>query len=304
MFLGVSFLPSSNRRGAMEGSNLAGFSLSYTEKNKMSETTPVARIYFKKSFLTSCVVDQDPDLKLLAGSGSMSSCWGRHAYWPFCSRHVARHGRAQLLRITLHYITCRQFVIFEGCLDSNPECCRSKLARYRLSHPSLFWLSHPSLFWLSHPSLWLSHQSQPGMDEPSCWGLHAYWPPCSRHVARHGRAQLLRTTWILTFMLQTCRQKWASLATKDYMHTGTDLHVPNMPPDMDEPSCWWWHIYWPPCSKHAARRGRAQMLRITWILTSMFQTCRQTWKSLAAKYNMNTDLHVPNMPPDMDEPCC
>ncbi len=23
-------------------------------------------------------------------------------------------------------------MIFEGCLDSNPECCRSKLARYRL----------------------------------------------------------------------------------------------------------------------------------------------------------------------------
>ncbi len=31
---------------------------------------------------------------------------------------------------------CRPFMIFEGCLDSNPECCRSKLARYRLSHPS------------------------------------------------------------------------------------------------------------------------------------------------------------------------
>ncbi len=31
----------------------------------------------------------------------------------------------------------RPFMIFEGCLDSNPECCRSKLARYRLSRPSL-----------------------------------------------------------------------------------------------------------------------------------------------------------------------
>ncbi len=30
---------------------------------------------------------------------------------------------------------CRPFMIFEGCLDSNPEYCRSKLARYRLSHP-------------------------------------------------------------------------------------------------------------------------------------------------------------------------
>ncbi len=28
-------------------------------------------------------------------------------------------------------------MIFEGCLDSNPEYCRSKLARYRLSHPYL-----------------------------------------------------------------------------------------------------------------------------------------------------------------------
>ncbi len=35
---------------------------------------------------------------------------------------------------------CRPFMIFEGWLDSNPEFCRSKLARYRLSHPS------PSVF--------------------------------------------------------------------------------------------------------------------------------------------------------------
>jgi hypothetical protein len=40
---------------------------------------------------------------------------------------------------------CRPFIIFEGCLDSNPEYCRSKLARYRLSHPSLSDLAtHPS----------------------------------------------------------------------------------------------------------------------------------------------------------------
>ncbi len=32
---------------------------------------------------------------------------------------------------------CRPFMIIEGCLDSNPEYCRNKLARYRLSHPSL-----------------------------------------------------------------------------------------------------------------------------------------------------------------------
>ncbi len=52
---------------------------------------------------------------------------------------------------------CRPFMIFEGCLDSNPEYCSSKLLLYRLSHPSLL-LSHPSLL-LSHPSLLLNHPS-------------------------------------------------------------------------------------------------------------------------------------------------
>ncbi len=33
---------------------------------------------------------------------------------------------------------CRPFCIFERCLDSNPERCRSKKARYQLSHPSPF----------------------------------------------------------------------------------------------------------------------------------------------------------------------
>ncbi len=36
------------------------------------------------------------------------------------------------------YVAHFWFLIFEGCLDLNPECCRSKLAHYRLSHPSLF----------------------------------------------------------------------------------------------------------------------------------------------------------------------
>jgi hypothetical protein len=39
---------------------------------------------------------------------------------------------------------CRPFMIFEGCPDSNPEYCRSKLAGYRLSHPSLYLATHPS----------------------------------------------------------------------------------------------------------------------------------------------------------------
>jgi hypothetical protein len=94
-----------------------------------------------------------------------------------CSRvriHLKRHNfrggattnicHRDLLEIFFLYIfwgarVCRQllrlyrpFMIFEGCLDSNPECCRSKLARYRLSHPSLYNLAtHP--YRLSHPSL-------------------------------------------------------------------------------------------------------------------------------------------------------
>jgi hypothetical protein len=47
-------------------------------------------------------------------------------------------------------------MIYEGCLDSNPEYCRSKLARYRLSHPSL--LNHIHYHhkisryrWIGHP---------------------------------------------------------------------------------------------------------------------------------------------------------
>ncbi len=59
--------------------------------------------------------------------------------------------RARVCRPLL--CVCRPFMIFEGCLDSNPEYCRSKLARYRLSHPSLL-LSHPSLYFF-HPSLLL-----------------------------------------------------------------------------------------------------------------------------------------------------
>jgi hypothetical protein len=62
--------------------------------------------------------------------------------------------RARVCRPLLRL--CRPFMIFEGCLDSNPECSRSKLARYRLSHPSHNLATHPIL---SHPSHKLSHPS-------------------------------------------------------------------------------------------------------------------------------------------------
>ncbi len=31
---------------------------------------------------------------------------------------------------------CRPFCMFDRCMDSNPENCRSKQARYQLGHPS------------------------------------------------------------------------------------------------------------------------------------------------------------------------
>ncbi len=57
--------------------------------------------------------------------------------------------RARVCRPLLRL--CRPFMIFEGCLDSNPEYCCSKLARYRLSHPSLYILQlNLTLFPLKH----------------------------------------------------------------------------------------------------------------------------------------------------------
>ncbi len=40
-------------------------------------------------------------------------------------------------------LMCRPFCMFERCLDSNPESCLTKQARYQLSHPSPM-ISHPS----------------------------------------------------------------------------------------------------------------------------------------------------------------
>jgi hypothetical protein len=37
---------------------------------------------------------------------------------------------------------CRPFCISDRCLDSNPESCRSKKARYQLSHPSPYLITH------------------------------------------------------------------------------------------------------------------------------------------------------------------
>ncbi len=64
----------------------------------------------------------------------------------------------------LLHCLCRPLCIIERCLDTNPESCRSKQARYQLSHPSPS-LSQPSPS-LSHPSPSLSHPS-PSHSYPS-----------------------------------------------------------------------------------------------------------------------------------------
>ncbi len=61
--------------------------------------------------------------------------FGAQASFNFCFCFCIFFWRARVCRPLLRL--CRPFMIFEGCLDSNPERCRCKLARYRLSHPSL-----------------------------------------------------------------------------------------------------------------------------------------------------------------------
>jgi hypothetical protein len=49
--------------------------------------------------------------------------------------------------VDFSFCLCCPFCIFEICLDSNPENCRSKQARCQLSHPSTYLATHlPSLF--------------------------------------------------------------------------------------------------------------------------------------------------------------
>ncbi len=54
---------------------------------------------------------------------------------------------------------CRTFMIFERCLNSNSECCRSMRAPYKLSHPSPYLATHPLIQpfpILSHPFPYLA----------------------------------------------------------------------------------------------------------------------------------------------------
>ncbi len=59
-------------------------------------------------------------------------------------------GGLECVGLSFAYVA--HFCIFERCLDSNPESCRSKQARYQLSHPSLhiFLNLHTVLYTVFH----------------------------------------------------------------------------------------------------------------------------------------------------------
>ncbi len=56
-----------------------------------------------------------------------------------------------MLASPLH--TMCPFMIFEGCLNSNSECCSSKRAGYQLSHPSIYLTTHPPCLATRPPTL-------------------------------------------------------------------------------------------------------------------------------------------------------
>ncbi len=92
---------------------------------------------------------------------------------------------------------CRPFMIFEGCLDSNPECCRSKLARYRLSHLSLYRLSHPPSFCQPQLNVEFIHIRNFGcftiarQIQTNPWPTMPDWPWCRNADARSDAVDLL-----------------------------------------------------------------------------------------------------------------
>jgi hypothetical protein len=92
---------------------------------------------------------------VLAGSVSTTTCSGNIRGIRSLPR--ANTAKRFLLNIFLNIVLraivcwpllclCRPFCIFEKCLDSNPETCSSRQARYKLSHPSPYQLSRPSPF--------------------------------------------------------------------------------------------------------------------------------------------------------------
>jgi hypothetical protein len=78
------------------------------------------------------------------------------------------------------FCLCRPFMIFKGCLDSNPECCRSKRARYQLSSTSVDGLNGKRpIQCLASSKILTPTLSSPGECVPPpplcCGGGHTRW---------------------------------------------------------------------------------------------------------------------------------
>ncbi len=83
----------------------------------------------------------DPEGPKTYGSGTLVYSWWLLCYLLF----FVNNFTAAILNFYFFIFCiflCRSFSIFERCLDSNPESCRSKQARYQLSHPSPFLATH------------------------------------------------------------------------------------------------------------------------------------------------------------------
>jgi hypothetical protein len=62
------------------------------------------------------------------------------------------------LECVVHSFACvAHFCIFERCLDSNPENCSSKQARYKLSHPSPIFFFFGGLECVVHSFAYVAH---------------------------------------------------------------------------------------------------------------------------------------------------
>ncbi len=137
---------------------------------------------------------------------------------------------------------CRAFCIFERCLDSNPETCRSKQRRYQLRHPSFtlniftsldptesgsnpdFYPQHQSsgsmTFWggsgsgSSDPCFWLMDPgSDPDPGSGSCYFRH--WPStCQQKTYFLTHFFLLITFWRYISFTSFFKDKKSKRVTK------------------------------------------------------------------------------------------
>ncbi len=101
--------------------------------------------------------------------------------------------------------SCRPFCIFESCLVSNPESCRSKQARYQ-PEPPIFHYQRT----VSHPSH-LAVPTVPYGIFPSCH-LKVPWPPIFHYqlTGCHPSCSTDRTLWYFSLLplISTVRYRY------------------------------------------------------------------------------------------------